>query len=533
MRPGHIDRLQRKRAFARLEMNLAQRDPFNILHVGLTAHEAIVLHAPQWRIMRFDDLCSHRVTIKTQFHGRTHIGRRTGIKQLHGIGSGLPHFTIPGDGVIHTRPIGEEGIIGPTVRPFDIPMAFAIPGRHLGNLLIRMAHHEGPVIKIRAVVSQHLRLEIRHNLRQLRRDLRLLVVDRGSLTGIRQHVVKIALIIKPILGCARRCARLPMVHDGAFRPVVIIAPEQRREAHAIERFASRQFHPGDLRQGRQHIHHRAELGHLGPGLNFRRPTQRKWRTHPTLIRRSFATAHATIPTRAIGTIVGKVDHDRIVRDLKRIEFVHDAAHVPVDVLTHRERRPRMVELIPRCRRMIRRKLKVLELIPPPIRHLHRRVRRVVAQINEEGFISTLFNEIHGSVREVVDHEAIARHHLSVVLQHGAEVVPPVARTKTIKLFKPAGVGMVGILHAAVPFAERSRAITGFLKKLPNHFLVRIHPFASFRSRINPAASMMPARQKLCPRRRTHRTDIKPVKNRPFPREPIDVRRVQYRVATDT
>ena len=62
---------------------------------------------------------------------------------------------------------------------------------------------------------------------------------------------------------------------------------------------------------------------------------------------------------------------------------------------------------------------VFEFVPPTIWYLHRRMRGVIWQISKK-WLATLagdrfFDEFHGLVREVINHESITTYDFSVVL----------------------------------------------------------------------------------------------------------------------
>jgi hypothetical protein len=61
--------------------------------------------------------------------------------------------------------------------------------------------------------------------------------------------------------------------------------------------------------------------------------------------------------------------------------------------------------------------------------------------------------------------AFASHNLAVVLEHGIEVVAPMARGESVVFIETAGVGMIGALGSVMPLAKRARAVTGFLECL--------------------------------------------------------------------
>ena len=74
-----------------------------------------------------------------------------------------------------------------------------------------------------------------------------------------------------------------------------------------------------------------------------------------------------------------------------------------------------------------------------------------------------FDEFDNTVCKVINDKSLTLHKLAIVLEHWAEVVPPVTRAKTVKLIKSPCIRVIWILHTAVPLAKRSSSVTSFFE----------------------------------------------------------------------
>ena len=117
------------------------------------------------------------------------------------------------------------------------------------------------------------------------------------------------------------------------------------------------------------------------------------------------------------------------------------------------------------------------------------------------------------VGEVVGDVALAADELAVVLQRRVEVFAPVAGGEAVVLVEAAGVGVIGLLAAVVPFAERAGGVAGGLERIGDGLLVEVQPFAAGRDAAHAAARMIAPGEKLGPRRRADRADVEPVEQR--------------------
>ena len=123
------------------------------------------------------------------------MGLRTGVEDLHLIVSSLPHFAIPGNGILKACPVQKEGIIGPAVGPFNVPVTNSVAGGNLRQFRIWVSDHERTVVELLSVIREHVGAEPVGNLRQAGNYYRFLCVDLIRLPGIGRNIIQIALVI--------------------------------------------------------------------------------------------------------------------------------------------------------------------------------------------------------------------------------------------------------------------------------------------------------------------------------------------------
>ena len=172
----------------------------------------------------------------------------------------------------------------------------------------------------------------------------------------------------------------------------------------------------------------------------------------------------------------------------------------------------------------------LEALPIFVWHLHRRVRRVVRQVGEERLVAILLHEVHRLVGEVVDYVALSPNQLAVVVQFVIEIVAPVPFRESVKLLESACVGMVWMLGAVVPLAERTGGIAGGLKCLGDRVLVGIEAFLPRGDPAHPAAGVVAPGQEFRAGRRANRVDVIVLEHRAVMRQGVNVWGRQVRVA---
>ncbi len=138
------------------------------------------------------------------------------------------------------------------------------------------------------------------------------------------------------------------------------------------------------------------------------------------------------------------------------------------------------------------------------------MRRIVRQIKKKRAIFVVFDEINSPVGEIVYHKSVSFDDFAIVFEHGAEIISPVAGAKTIKIIKSARIGVVGWLHAVVPFSIGCGNISGTPEKIGQGGFIQIQPFAIGRSGVDPTPRMVSSGQQLSTGWRTNRTHLKAV-----------------------
>src|SRR5690606_10173566 len=131
----------------------------------------------------------------------------------------------------------------------------------------------------------------------------------------------------------------------------------------------------------------------------------------------------------------------------------------------------------------------------------RRMGRIEWQIDEERLVALLLDHIDGMVGEVVDEKTLPLHDPAVVLQHRAEVLPPVAGAEPVVFVEAAAAGVIGILHPVVPLAEAGRPLTGGAKRVGEGPRVELQTYAAGGGPLDAAPRATPPGQRLRPRRR--------------------------------
>ena len=257
------------------------------------------------------------------------------------------------------------------------------------------------------------------------------------------------------------------------------------EAAAVEWLRAGALDTGEIGERGQQINGTGDRFDGVAGGDLAGPADQQRRANTSLVGRPFAALHVAVPAEAIGTVVAEVGNDGVLREVEIVQPLKDTTDVPVDVLAHRQRGPDVREPFAVRVAMMHLQRIVGKLSPPALRHLHRRMRRVVREIDEERAVLVFFNERQRAVCEVVDHIPLALHDLTVVLQHRVEVMPPVSRTEAVKLIEPAGVRVIGRLHAVVPLAERGGRVARGPKVVGDGRFVEVDPFAAGRSAVDP------------------------------------------------
>ena len=115
------------------------------------------------------------------------------------------------------------------------------------------------------------------------------------------------------------------------------------------------------------------------------------------------------------------------------------------------------------------------------------MRRVEWHVTEERAALVLLDKPQRVVGEVINDEPFALDELPVVLQRRVEVTPPVAGAKAVVFVEPAGVGVIRVLGAVMPFAEGARGVAGRFERVANGLLVQVESLAAGGDAVDAAA----------------------------------------------
>ena len=101
---------------------------------------------------------------------------------------------------------------------------------------------------------------------------------------------------------------------------------------------------GKIGQRREQIDRAGDLRNAVSFQDVAGPANEQRRADAAFVGRAFAAFHTTVPAPTVRPIVGEIDHDRVVGQFQLVELFQHAADVPIDVLAHRQRRPREVSV---------------------------------------------------------------------------------------------------------------------------------------------------------------------------------------------
>ena len=263
------------------------------------------------------------------------------------------------------------------------------------------------------------------------------------------------------------------------------------------------------------------------------PANEEGGTNPAFIHGAFFAFHVCVPAKAVRTIVGEIHHDGVIGDLQLVELLQDTSHVPVDVLAHGKGGAGVLQILLLIFTSAEWQVVVLELLPPAIRHLHRRMGGAVGQVDEEGLFLVFLHIVHGVGREIIDEETLASDDLAVVFQHGRVVVAPVSGAEAVVFLNATGVGVIRWLHAVVPLAEGCGAVAGRFKILKHGRLVQIETFLATAGGLDAGARVVASGHELSAGRRADRADVEAVEGHAFGGDAVNVGCAEVGVAVDT
>ena len=103
-------------------------------------------------------------------------------------------------------------------------------------------------------------------------------------------------------------------------------------------------------------------------------------------------------------------------------------------------------------------------------------------------------------------------------------------TESVVLAETSGVGMIGVLHAAMPFPESGRCVASLLEHFRDGLLVGIESFAAGRGAVNAHSRVVATGQEFRTSRRANGTDVEMLDLRAVTCKGINVGRLQIRIA---
>ena len=118
------------------------------------------------------------------------------------------------------------------------------------------------------------------------------------------------------------------------------------------------------------------------------------------------------------------------------------------------------------------------------------MRRIVGKIDKERLILVCFNEVHRSIRKVVDDKAISFYDLAIVFQHRAVVVAPMPGAESVILIESPRVWMVRGLHSVVPLSEGRCLVSVISEYFSDGDFIEVQPFFPPTRRSNTSARIV-------------------------------------------
>ena len=156
----------------------------------------------------------------------------------------------------------------------------------------------------------------------------------------------------------------------------------------------------------------------------------------------------------------------------------------------------------------------------------------IGEINKEGFVLLFLDVVHGAVGEIVYDETFAGDDLAVVFEHGRVVLPPMAGAESVVFINAPGVGVVGRLHAVMPFPECSGIVTGGLEGLEDGGFVEVHALFTSTGRADAGAGIVAAGHELRSGGGADGADVESFQLHALGGEPINVGRADVGIAVD-
>ena len=312
------------------------------------------------------------------------------------------------------------------------------------------------------------------------------------------------------------------IEERPFQPGFGRAPQQRYQAHAVERPARRQGHAGEVEQGGQHIH---MLGDLVDDLarpQLARPADEARHPHAAFEYAGLAPAHPAVETPGVRTVVAGEKHEGVRRETEFVELRQQPARVVIEILDHR------------IDRSLHRREAALAVFGKQIRRrLHRGVAGVEWHVTEERLPPLTFDERERGVGDHIGDETLAWRDHTVVFQLRIEIVRKESAAKAKELVEALAARRGGLIGAVVPLAKTARDVSRRFQRLGDRDLVTMHDFEGVRGVDHPQSQMMPSGEQRRPRGRADGADVEVIEFHALAFQFVEHRRIQAIVSVAT
>ena len=206
------------------------------LHHGLASTARYdVLIRDQGRIPGVGDLTLEQRAFEGEFQLRADVGLRTGVVERHDIGAGGDNFDIPDGGVGRFGPVHEVGRVRRLAAATHLAARFAVAGREYGDREFPIADRQRSRVDAAAGSIGGLTLTLTADggrdaeflapggdcIRQFLGEIRLFRLDRGGLTGVGDHVEKVAGVVESVRLRAHADVVGPRVKNITRRPISV------------------------------------------------------------------------------------------------------------------------------------------------------------------------------------------------------------------------------------------------------------------------------------------------------------------------
>ena len=314
----------------------------------------------EWRVKGLADLGQDLTAAQAQFERGTRILGRSRVIDLGLVTAVCHHLDVPGDRVVRARPVCKVRAVRSTRAPLDVTMGHPVARRQPRDGKGAISHRERAVVVPQS--WQQLLRPASYGLLELRGDFRPVFGDVFFLAGVHRHVIKPPGIVEAILLAAHAHLAVPVAKKLPVRPTrARISSQQRCDAYPVEGLGRDDGNPGQVGKRRQQVDRAGDRRDLRSGPDVAGPAHEQRSADPSFIGRALPPPHAAIPAPTVRAIIAEVEHDRVVRQLQLVETLEHTPHVPVDVLAHRHRGPREVDVLTLGPRITHAQIRIFEL----------------------------------------------------------------------------------------------------------------------------------------------------------------------------